>query len=73
MPGWGIDDEVTGQNSNIKRNNAVITPLLFFGNGLKPARIDRAVYATEIAPTITNFLRIRAPNACSDLPLPEVR
>jgi len=73
MPGWSVDMENTGQKSNIKRNNAVITPLLFFGNGLKPKRIERSVYATEIAPTISRFLRIRAPNACSDLPLPEVR
>jgi hypothetical protein len=72
-PGWGVDTDMTGQNVNIKRNNAVITPLFFYGLGLKPSRIVRAVYATEIAPTITRFLRIRAPNACSDLPLPEVK
>ena len=72
-PGWGIDNETTGQKTNVKRNNAVVTPLIFFGNGLKPTRIERTVYATEIAPTISNFLRIRAPNACNDLPLPEVR
>ena len=73
QPGWGVEHEITGQKINVKRNNAVITPLLFFGNGLKPVQIDRAVYATEIAPTISKFLRIRAPNACSDLPLPEVK
>ena len=72
QPGWGVDHE-TGQKTDMKRNNAVITPLLFYGNGLKPARLDRSVYATEIAPTITQVLRIRAPNACSDLPLPEIR
>ena len=73
MPGWGIENDVTGQKTNVKRNNAVITPLLFYGCNLKPAHIEHPVYATEIAPTITNLLRIRAPNACSDLPLPEVR
>jgi len=72
-PGWGVENNVTGQKENVKRNNAVITPLLFYGNGLKSARIERSVYATEIAPTVTNILRIRAPNACSDLPLPEVK
>ena len=72
IPGWGVEDNITGQKVNVKRNSAVITPLLFYGNGLKPARIERSVYATEIAPTITSILRIRAPNACSDLPLPEV-
>jgi Type I phosphodiesterase / nucleotide pyrophosphatase. len=73
QPGWGVEDTDTGKKSNIKRNNAVLTPLLFLGNGLKPAQIDRSVYATEIAPTITNILRIRAPNACSDLPLTEIK
>ncbi len=73
QPGWGVEDEATGQKVNVKRNNAVITPLIFFGNGLKPTRIERSIYATEIAPTITHILRIRAPNACSDLPLSEIR
>ncbi|MDR3251291.1 MAG: alkaline phosphatase family protein [Tannerella sp.] len=73
QPGWSIENDVTGQKSNVKRNNAVITPLIFFGSGLKPARLERSVYATEIAPTVTNALRIRAPNACSDLPLTEIR
>ena len=73
QPGWGIENDATGQKNKIKRNSAVITPLFFFGNELKPARIERPVYATEIAPTITNVLRIRAPNACSDLPLSEIK
>ena len=73
QPGWGVEDEMTGKKGNVKRNNAVITPLIFFGYNLKPARIERSVYATEIAPTITNVLRIRAPNACSDLPLTEIK
>ena len=73
QPGWSIENSVTGQKSDIKRNNAVLTPLVFFGNGLKPARIERSVYATEIAPTVTNVLRIRAPSACSDLPLTEIK
>ena len=73
MPGWGVDTDMTGQNINIKRNNAVVTPLFFYGNGIKPVQIDRSVYVTEIAPTITNILRIRAPSACSDIPLPEVK
>ncbi|MDR2681270.1 MAG: alkaline phosphatase family protein [Tannerella sp.] len=74
QPGWGIEeDDMNGQTAKIKRNNAVITPLIFTGYNLKPRRIERSVYATEIAPTVTNVLRIRAPNACSDLPLSEIR
>lgn len=73
QPGWGIADEISGEKTNVKRNNVVQTPLIFFGYGLKPERIERSVYATEIAPTITNVLRIRAPNGCSDLPLSEIK
>ncbi|MDR1330924.1 MAG: alkaline phosphatase family protein [Tannerella sp.] len=73
QPGWGIEDDATGQKAGAKRNNAVITPLIFIGHNLKPKRIERSVYATEIAPTITNALRIRAPNSCSDLPLSEIK
>jgi hypothetical protein len=73
QPGWGVEDDVSGRKAKVKRNNTVITPLILFGNNLKPKRIERSVYATEIAPTITNVLRIRAPNACSDLPLSEIK
>ncbi|MDR0393769.1 MAG: alkaline phosphatase family protein [Tannerella sp.] len=73
QPGWGIEDDATGQKVKTKRNNAVITPVIFAGSHLKPRHIERTIYATEIAPTITNVLRIRAPNACSDLPLSEIK
>jgi hypothetical protein len=73
QPGWGVEDDATGQKTAVKRNNAVITPLIFIGHNLKPKRVERSVYATEIAPTITNTLRIRAPNACGDLPLSEIK
>jgi hypothetical protein len=72
-PGWGVEDDVTGRKVNVKTNYAVQSPLIFIGNGLKPQKIDRPVYATEIAPTIANVLRIRAPNACNDLPLTEIK
>ena len=68
-PGWGIEDEISGKKVQVKRNNVVMTPLFFLGNSLKPKHIERSVYATEIAPTVTNMLRIRAPNGCGDLPL----
>lgn len=73
QPGWGVEDETIGKKTSMKRNSAVVTPLFFLGHGLKPVQIDRAVYATEIAPTVTHILRIRAPNACGDLPLSEIR
>jgi hypothetical protein len=73
QPGWGTADDVGGEKVKAKRNNTVITPLIFIGNHLKPKRIERTVYATEIAPTVTGVLRIRTPNACRDLPLSEIK
>jgi Type I phosphodiesterase / nucleotide pyrophosphatase. len=70
QPGWKISDE-NQKEQPIVRNNAVVTPLIFLGNGIKPEHIYREVKATEIAPTITHVLRIRPPNASRDLPLTE--
>jgi hypothetical protein len=74
QPGWTIanGDEKGKKNTSVVRNNAVITPLIFMGNGLKPAHIYREVKATEVAPTVTHVLRIRPPNACNQLPLSEL-
>ncbi len=71
QPGWKINNEVQGEKVKVIRNNAVVTPLIFMGNGLKPKHIYREVKATEIAPTVTHILRIRPPNATTELPLRE--
>ena len=77
QPGWTFnnDDEKVKQadtQTKVIRNNAVLTPLVFMGNGIKPERIYREVKATEVAPTVTHVLRIRPPNAAGSLPLPEL-
>ncbi|MDR1779233.1 MAG: alkaline phosphatase family protein [Tannerella sp.] len=72
QPGWAINNDQPGEKVKHTRNNAVRTPLIFFGNGLKPQRIYREVKATEVAPTITYILRIRPPNGCSNIPLHEI-
>ena len=71
-PGWRVNNETLGQKVQYIRNNAVQTPLIFMGAGIKPQRIYREVKATEVAPTVTHILRIRPPNACKDIPLYEV-
>ena len=72
QPGWKINSEKPGEKVQNIRNNAVQTPLIFMGAGIKPQRIYRDVKATEVAPTITHILRIRPPNACKHIPLYEV-
>ncbi|MDR0823474.1 MAG: alkaline phosphatase family protein [Prevotella sp.] len=74
QPGYKIVNE---QDASFKekqvRNNAIISPVIFFGNNIKPARIKRTIRATEIAPTLAYIMRIRSPNAAKDEPLSELR
>lgn len=79
QPGWTIssDDAKLKAKSKVNvtkviRNNAIQTPLIFIGSGIKPERIYRDVKATEVAPTVTHVLRIRPPNASRSLPLKEL-
>ena len=71
-PGWRVNNEVPGEEVHLVRHNAIQTPLIFMGAGLKPQRIHREVKATEVAPSVTHILRIRPPNACEELPLREL-
>ena len=72
QPGWTINNDDPKAKVKVIRNNAVITPLVFMGNGIKPEHIYREVKATEVAPTVTHVLRIRPPNASLSLPLREL-
>lgn len=62
QPGWKVVEQTSADNQRIK-NNAVVSPVIFFGNNIKPQRVDRTIDATEIAPSVSYRLRIRAPNA----------
>ena len=72
QPGWRVNTEKPGEKIQTIRNNAVQTPLIFMGAGIKPQRIYRDIKATEVAPTVTHILRIRPPNACKNIPLYEL-
>lgn len=72
QPGWKINNENPGEPVKQIRNNAVRTPLVLMGNGIKPQHLYRTIKATEVAPTVTHILRIRPPNACQDIPLYEI-
>lgn len=47
-------------------------PLLFVNPHLKPQRIYRQVYTTDIAPTLAALLMIKSPSATVGQPLPEI-
>jgi hypothetical protein len=62
QPGWRVVDPQTHTRER-GNNNAIVAPVIFFGNNIKPQRINRTIEATEIAPSVAYRLRIRAPNA----------
>jgi predicted AlkP superfamily pyrophosphatase or phosphodiesterase len=47
-------------------------PLLFMGWGINPGKLNREVYMTDIAPTITELLHVQMPNGCVGKTIPEV-
>jgi hypothetical protein len=62
QPGWRVIDPQSKVQER-GHNNAIIAPVIFFGNNIKPQKINRTINATEIAPSVSYRLRIRAPNA----------
>ncbi|MDD2797598.1 MAG: alkaline phosphatase family protein [Bacteroidales bacterium] len=71
QPDWQESNEDSKIEQPRVNKTAILSPLFFFGNGIKPIQVRRQVKATEIAPTVAYFLRIRAPSACSATILPE--
>lgn len=67
-PGWKLLNEDT-QETFTSRAGYVPFPIIFYGAGIKPERINTQVTVDRIAPTIAKSIRIRAPNACSSAPL----
>jgi len=63
LPGWtAVRDNP--QDNKLVRKSYIPSPLIFFGSSIKPEIIETPVNADCIAPTITGFMRIRAPNGC---------
>lgn len=71
QPGWRVVEP--GSELQVReRNNAVIAPAIFFGSDIKPQIIQRTIEVTEIAPTVSYRLRIRAPNAAGGMIMEEL-
>ena len=71
QPGWRVADKDSELKNN-ERTNAIIAPVIFFGGDIKPKKINRTIEVTEIAPSISYRLRIRAPNAANGKILEEL-
>ncbi len=68
LPGWSFAQEES-TNNRMVRLAPVLSPIIFLGRGVKPEIIQTPVSTTRIAPTLTNVMRIRAPNGCTESPL----
>lgn len=73
QPGYKIINEQapTAQEKQV-RSNAIVCPVIFFGNNIKAQKVKRTIKATEIAPTVSYIMRIRSPNAAKEQALSEL-
>ena len=66
--GWTLENEDESLRQEV-RDSYFGFPILFFGYGLTSSRKPTPVTTDCIAPTVTHFMRIRAPNGCAATPL----
>ena len=69
LPGWTVIQEHTTDHRVVRASAVLPTPLILLGAGFPAQTIQTPVRADRLAPTLTGALHIRAPNACSALPL----
>ena len=67
-PGWHLLNEDTGED-RLSQTASVPFPIIFYGTGVQPAKVQIPVTTDRIAPTVARAIRIRAPNACNAEPL----
>lgn len=72
LPGWTLMNSDSYENTLV-RQTPVLTPLIFWGDQIKPAIITTPTHITKIAPTIAHSIKIRAPNAAKAIPLMDIR
>ena len=70
--GWFEGRGKTGTSHGTWNPYDTHIPLLFMGWGVKPGHTSRAVYMTDIAPTVASLLRVQFPNGCVGKPITEV-
>ena len=72
LPGWRIvrDHSV---HVRVVRDAYASAPLFFIGWNVRPEIIHEPIKIGRLAPTLTHFMRIRAPNASSLAPLTDIR
>lgn len=71
-PGWNLVNEEL-QETHLIRESYMGFPLFFLGCNIPTQVIQTPVTVDCVAPTLAQFMRIRAPNACSAAPLTGLR
>jgi hypothetical protein len=69
LPGWSIINENSPTENPVMRYGQISMPLIFLGNETKPEIIRTQTDVDRVAATLSQTLRIRAPNACTASPL----
>lgn len=72
MPGWSVVNEYS-KKVEVMRAAYATAPLVLMGFDVKPEKLYSPVKITSIVPTLAHFMRIRAPNACSEAPMLNIR
>jgi hypothetical protein len=70
-PGW-VEKTAGTTNHNSSYAYDTRIPLIWYGWKISRATISRSVDITDIAPTISSYLNITYPNACSGHPINEL-
>ena len=68
QPGWTILNEDTHEESLV-RESYMPFPLFIMGPGVPCEKVRVPISIDQVAPTLAQMLRIRAPNACHQAPL----
>lgn len=70
MPGWTIveNENTPSQRTKTVRSSAVSTPVYVMHPAVKAQKINTPIDATLLAPTVSRLLRIRSPNAATEMP-----
>jgi len=67
-PGWTLVNEQTNEHKQL-RDSYIGFPLYFYGLNIPAETVKTPVTVDHVAPTLAQFMRIRAPNACTASPL----
>ena len=72
MPGWIEEQERCWSMSGSMYGYDTEVPLIFYGQGAGPLRVNRSVEMTSIAPTLARVAGVREPAASEGSPLEEI-